>query len=318
MEENKITANGNLYIPNEAVFGILKWLPAKSLMRFRCISKSFCSLISEPLFIQEHGKSFIAQFLVSHVTLTQKEVTYNLSQRKEHQDLACPIEYLDEPCFRNLQFMQSINGLVCLWNYDGDVAICNPFIKEHIFLPKVQPREKGFLSVTTYSFDPTSKKHKELMSHMIFNEDRKLVAKYSLFTIGVDKSWRERSNWTEIISLNNYVCIDGVIYFENIFGDDIAAFSIVGNEKLIRTIPFPKLISTMKKAFDSIPKIVDIKGHVAVLLDDKRFQGIGRILIYVLNGSSETETWLKHTVELPSEFIHTHGFEQWKYPLAKM
>ncbi|XP_070049874.1 F-box protein At1g30790-like [Nicotiana tomentosiformis] len=279
----------------------MKRVPAKSLMRFRCISKYFCSLISEPSFIEAHHKTFVSQFLVSHVNSTEKEVIYKLSEREEYQDLACPIEYLDEPCFRILPYMQSINGLICLWNWEGDVAICNPFTKEHIFLPRIYLREKVLSSISTYSFgfDPTTKKHKILMSDITSIEE-KLVAKYWIFTIVVDKWWRKISNWAEIIPMNNCVCIDGVIYLEHKFGDHIAAFSIVGNEKLIRTITFPSLIRTPR----SIPKIAEIKGQLA-LIDDKRILGIDRTLLYVLNGTSETETWLKHTVELPPELIKT-------------
>nr|XP_009778671.1 PREDICTED: uncharacterized protein LOC104227988 [Nicotiana sylvestris] len=46
MEKKKIVAIRNLCIPHEIIFEILKEVPAKSLMRFRCVSKSFCSLIS--------------------------------------------------------------------------------------------------------------------------------------------------------------------------------------------------------------------------------------------------------------------------------
>ncbi|XP_060195466.1 putative F-box protein At1g32420 [Lycium barbarum] len=195
MEEDKIIVMDNVYIPHETVFEILKRVPAKSLMRFRCVSKYFYSLISESSFIEAHHKSLVTQFfLLNRIALIPKHVIYNLSQREEDQDLAnCPLRYLDEPCFRNLLYMHSINGLVCLWNHKGDVAICNPFIKEHVFLPKVPHIEKVSDSTTyLFGFDPTTKKHKVLMEYMAPYEYRSRV-KYWIFTIGVDKSWREIS-----------------------------------------------------------------------------------------------------------------------------
>lgn len=115
---------------------ILKRVRAKSLLRFGCVSKSFCSLISDSLFIKAHQKSCVAQILVGCLAWTPRDVIYNLGQREEHQDLARPFQYLDQPCFREFNY---INGLVCLWNNVGEVAICNPFKKQHVFLPYQQP-----------------------------------------------------------------------------------------------------------------------------------------------------------------------------------
>ncbi|XP_059294866.1 putative F-box protein At1g32420 [Lycium ferocissimum] len=309
MEEDKIIAMHNVYIPDETVIEILKRVPAKSLMRFRCVSKYFCSLISESSFIEAHHKSLVAQFfLLNRVALIPKHVIYNLSQREEDQDLAnCPLRYLDEPCFRNLRYMHSINGLVCLWNHKGDVAICNPFIKEHVFLPKAPHIEKVSDS-TTYLFglDPTTKKHKVLMEYMAPYEYRSRV-KYWIFTIGVDKSWREISGWTEFFSMKNCVCINGLIYCEIFFRRDIAVFSIItGEEKLIRMIALPYRISM--NTLEYIPKIVEIKGQVALLVNDKDFQVVPKILLYVLNGTSETDVWVKHRIELPLELTKTSLF----------
>ncbi|KAM7502967.1 hypothetical protein LguiB_001871 [Lonicera macranthoides] len=42
------------YIPTEIIVNILSWLPLRSLLRFRCVCKSWCSLISSPNFIDIH------------------------------------------------------------------------------------------------------------------------------------------------------------------------------------------------------------------------------------------------------------------------
>ncbi|KAM7497629.1 hypothetical protein LguiA_022043 [Lonicera macranthoides] len=42
------------YIPNEIIVNILSWLPPRSLLQFRCVCKSWCSLISSTNFIDIH------------------------------------------------------------------------------------------------------------------------------------------------------------------------------------------------------------------------------------------------------------------------
>nr|XP_009779040.1 PREDICTED: putative F-box protein At1g47790 [Nicotiana sylvestris] len=288
-------------IPHELIVEILKKVRAKSLLRFRCVSKSFCSRISDPLFIEAHQKSCVAQFLVGCLAWTPKDVIYNLGQREEHQDLAYPIQYLDQPCFREFNYMQSIGGLVCLWNNVGEVAICNPFIKQHVFLPYQQPTGElyGIMTCCSLCVDPTTKKHKVFKAHLRNNERR-----YWVFTIGVDKLWREISGCSNFLPSNgNCVYIDGVIYWVHINRCNIAAFS-VGDEKFIRMISFPDREWTLRFS-EGTPRIAEIKGQVA-LLGPVYFKK-STIALYVLNGSGETDEWVKHIIELPLELPKTCG-----------
>ncbi|KAG5571628.1 hypothetical protein H5410_061394, partial [Solanum commersonii] len=244
-----VMSNSN--IPNELAFEILK----RSLMRFRCVSKYFDSLTLEPLFIEAHQKSRLADFLVYYITLNEKIIIYNLGQ-DDLTCVSCPIKYLNDPCFQNLnRYSESINGIVCMWNNRGDVAICNPFTREHVCL-------------------------------VIDNS-----LSYWIFSIGVDKSWRKA-----YINIPNFfhkrkesVCIDGVIYFINFFGQrNIVAFS-VRDEKVICTILLPDEII---RGYS--PKLIHVKGQVAALVNTSNFQIIN---LYVLQNET---LWVKQSIELPS------------------
>ncbi|KAH6791124.1 hypothetical protein C2S51_006130 [Perilla frutescens var. frutescens] len=46
--------NGNRHLPQELVLDILLRLPVKSLSRFKCVSKNWCSLIRSPSFVKQH------------------------------------------------------------------------------------------------------------------------------------------------------------------------------------------------------------------------------------------------------------------------
>ncbi|XP_016474254.2 putative F-box protein At1g32420 [Nicotiana tabacum] len=287
MRKKKIVAIGNLCIPHQIIFEILKEVPAKSLMRFRCVSKLFCSLISEPLFIEAQKKCSVAQFHVSGSSLTTREHV---------------LKYLNQSCFSELDNLEYIDGLVCLWNDVGEVAIGNPFTKEHVFLPRQIPKEKGYMACCSLGFDPITKKHKVFKAHkrIIHGDQNSCEVTCSIFTIGVDKSWREIPD-CPIFSPARYNCvyIGGVIYYVHRLAKlyNLAAFS-VGDEKLIRTILSPDEVSTSKFPL----KLVEIKGQVA-LLDRRNFRVDGNIRLYVFNGTGKTETWVKHIIELPSKSI---------------
>ncbi|KAG5588387.1 hypothetical protein H5410_048821 [Solanum commersonii] len=227
----------NSNIPNELVFEILKRVPIKSLIRFKCVSKSFDSLNSEPLFIEAHRKSRVADFLVYYIILKEKFIIYNLGQ----DDLTCvsfPVKYLKDPCFRNLNhYSESINGVVCMWNNRGDVAICNPFTREHVFLPNPSMEKIITSSLTCCSlgFDPTIKKFIVLKVCLVI--DNSLT--YWIFTIGVDKSWRKASTRRR---------------------------RVVRDEKIIRTII---LSDEIIRGYS--PKLIDVKGQVVALVNTSNF-----------------------------------------------
>ncbi|KAI7996455.1 HD domain-containing protein C4G3.17 [Camellia lanceoleosa] len=59
-------------IPQDIIFQVLKELPAKSLLRFRCVSKLWCSIVDSPLFINSHrGRSHTRQGGITILMLAQ-------------------------------------------------------------------------------------------------------------------------------------------------------------------------------------------------------------------------------------------------------
>ncbi|KAK2966120.1 hypothetical protein RJ640_018373, partial [Escallonia rubra] len=48
---------GMPHIPIDTLTDILSWLPVKSLKRFSCVCKSWCSMLENPTFIAQHLKN---------------------------------------------------------------------------------------------------------------------------------------------------------------------------------------------------------------------------------------------------------------------
>lgn len=171
-----------------------------------------------------------------------------------------------------------------MWNHLRDVAICNPFTKEHVFLPNpyAETHHDGLYGFTCCSlgFDPTTKKHKVWKIDVLVDT---LQVSNWIFTIGMDKSWREvniPNFYPQFSKRHNSVCIDGIIYCVD-FQHNIAAFR-VGDEKLIRSILSPNLNMETGLSFPNYSsKILEIKRQVA-LVDSSNFCGDENIHLHVL------------------------------------
>ncbi|XP_030962355.1 F-box/kelch-repeat protein At3g23880-like isoform X2 [Quercus lobata] len=132
------------YLPNEVLLEILHRLPVKSLIQFRCVSKSYNSLITSPAFIKSSytrspsdSNKLIVRYLdvKSHVErykLIHEDNDNNDSSSSEQiPDLEFPLRSSSWDYF---QLVGSANGLFCL--HEGKHFILwNPCIRKFITLP---------------------------------------------------------------------------------------------------------------------------------------------------------------------------------------
>ncbi|XP_059658429.1 putative F-box protein At3g52320 [Cornus florida] len=234
---------------------ILKQFPVKTLLKLRCVSKVWCSIIDDPDFIRLHHKhSHTRPDGVSIVLMNKDGGDYQLySVDPEGGPLVDLLEVpslfvskyyssVYEPNYADTIQLQSVNGLVCIQN-----RIWNPSTRQRIEIPPRKESTTTFLDVPTYllGFDPFSDKYKILNKQVVVSIDGGGVEKrveYQILTIGTNE-------WREIDSVpNEFVpyhrnhrscCIEGVIYsFACISDEDmILAFELTREE--FRIIPLP-------------------------------------------------------------------------------
>jgi len=110
-----------VFIPDEHITGILSLLPVKSLLRFRCLSKSHDCLISSPTFVK------------LHVTRSARNADFTLVSTSDDNILSFTVFCLlqDPPSIFNLpedpyyqledkhflDLVGSCNGLLCLFGH---------------------------------------------------------------------------------------------------------------------------------------------------------------------------------------------------------
>ncbi|XP_028754023.1 F-box/kelch-repeat protein At3g23880-like [Neltuma alba] len=185
---------------------IMVRLPVKSLLRFKCVAKSWYALITDPSFIAKHlersksitnGRSRKLIFYgyrvdrPPYITLISKDQPY------------CVPQYLEPLPRLYCTFYGQCNGIFCLHVLDptdvnenvdhddgdeGNLILWNPTTKEDKLIPLPQCQPKAiFSNMFGFGFDPITKDYKVVqVSHPPLEGGVRLVEVYNLST----NSWR--------------------------------------------------------------------------------------------------------------------------------
>ncbi|XP_057505528.1 F-box/kelch-repeat protein At3g23880-like [Actinidia eriantha] len=135
-------------LPVEVVIEILKRLPVKSLLQFRCVCKTWRSLITSPNFITMHLNQTLSdpknrniRTLLRHYSKDQGKEIYSLHSDNETFDENN--EGIEFPFAKQTKFywrvVGSCNGLLCLsddlFYYMDSIILWNPMIRRSLTLP---------------------------------------------------------------------------------------------------------------------------------------------------------------------------------------
>ena len=158
------------YLPYDVLPEILHGLPVKTLIQFRCVSKSWNSLITSPAFInsnltrtRSHSDSnkLIVRYLdvtphVERYKLIHEDNDNNDSSSEQIQDLKLPLR--SRLICDYFQLVGSENGLFCLYD-ENRFILWNPCIRKFINLPN--PSVTGFFPCyLAFGFDSKTNDYK--------------------------------------------------------------------------------------------------------------------------------------------------------------
>ena len=216
------------YLPFEVLLEILHKQPLKSLIQFRCVSKSCNSLITSPAFInssltRSHSNSnkLIVRYLdvkphVERYKLIHEDNDNNDSLSEQIQDLEFPLRSRCD----YFQLVGSVNGLFCLYE-ENHFILWNPCIRKFITLPK--PSVTGlFPCYLAFGFDSRNNDYKvvriayQLVKIRSEGVKPPLVEVYSVR----EGSWRITSggdSYPPKITISNWpheaASLNGAVYF---------------------------------------------------------------------------------------------------------
>ncbi|XP_059633653.1 F-box/kelch-repeat protein At3g06240-like [Cornus florida] len=159
----------NQNLPAEIQMNILSCLPVKSLLRFRCVSKQFRSLISDPYFVKFHlnrsllSKNYQKVFLSS---FPPQSIDYE-SFLDNHNNKNALVE-LDCPSYSYVSVIGSCNGLICYVDHrvygQSKVIIYNPSTRVSKELPKPPNPLSVIIAYYGFGFDSSDNDYKVVLA----------------------------------------------------------------------------------------------------------------------------------------------------------
>ncbi|KAM7460959.1 hypothetical protein LguiA_029080 [Lonicera macranthoides] len=251
--EKSTASSSSPILPEEIIFQILKELPVKTLVRFRAVSKLWCSIIDDPFFVDSHrtrshtrngGISILCQY---RENFSFKIYTTDPQGRSPSPCLTLPDgilgdvddNYLDIDSY-SFNRLQSVNGLVCRNN-----CTWNPTTRQSIDLPpiSIDANEDRWMVFPNnlLGFDSVTKQYK--VFHICHSFFRQLTrVEFRILTLGRDLNWRNLDSVPEKLGLRTgfgVCCVDDVIFCSGSADSNevIVAFE-VGSEKF-KVIPLP-------------------------------------------------------------------------------
>ncbi|KAK4403833.1 F-box/kelch-repeat protein [Sesamum angolense] len=146
--------------PEEIIVEILSRLPVRCLLKFRCVSKSWRSVISSNHFIRAHlavsrkDTNFARHRIISTVLLP----CYSLKQCSLNSLLSEPVadaadfDYPMKNPNNSVRAVGCCNGLVCIAINGKHIFLWNPSTRKHKKLPDADERMTRGLFITKYGF----------------------------------------------------------------------------------------------------------------------------------------------------------------------
>ncbi|XP_047944718.1 F-box/kelch-repeat protein At3g23880-like [Salvia hispanica] len=120
-------------LPEDVITEILSRTPATSLLRFKCVCKSWCKIIDDPAFILKHHQT-ISRLPESEVVMISRRS--NATNRRVFSLLRNPGDVVDldlptllNDMFGHVRLVGPCNGVVCLYGYYDNIELWNPAIR---------------------------------------------------------------------------------------------------------------------------------------------------------------------------------------------
>ncbi|XP_060215847.1 F-box protein At2g23160-like [Lycium barbarum] len=208
---------------DDIVMKILIFLPAKSLMRFKCVSKAWNALIRDPNFVKSHNARSQARRSAIHLLFeleTPPLHKYSATTSATQSQLEgfslqlAPHHYHSDTRSNMITCSNHCNGLVCVkFNEVDQVYLYNVTTGEIKALPFSLIYQYRWGPRLFLGFDTIAEKYKLL--HVFYYKNRPTI---KILTLGTN-SWREiiPENSSPNVSFRGCIYLHGALYWTDSF-----------------------------------------------------------------------------------------------------
>ncbi|KAG2326862.1 hypothetical protein Bca4012_035767 [Brassica carinata] len=310
-QKKKHVVSNSESIPADLIFEIFSRLPAKSILRFRCLSKEWASILCSRNFTRSFSTKSRPRLLFTfHVD--GKLFSYSAPQpRNPDQDLS-HVVVVDNHMpiltrMRSVLIPPPVCGLLCpssMWytvgcRYSKMMTICNPSTGQIKNLPAARTKRSGFNVKTYLGYDPIKEVYKILCMSLSTGTYPRISQEHQVLTLGTGKPfWRMiECSLQQYPEIGGGICINGVLYY-SAFQDNESG----GGQDYI-VICFDVSSEKFKPLEINLtsPTLVNYKGKLGAIQFDSVdfYDGITTSLSLMVLDDAEQHKWSKQTYILP-------------------
>ncbi|KAA8541108.1 hypothetical protein F0562_025071 [Nyssa sinensis] len=209
-----------MHLPPEIISNILSKLPIDSILRCKCVCKTWHSITQESSFVSMHlsisnkgNPLVILQAREREDGFARRLCLLDMESRKVRYIPQIPFEDAE---LRDLRIMCSLNGMLCMAPKRAihPVVIYNPITRKYIVLPESEINRRVISHQAGFGFDPLSKSYKVVRIYDYNNGGLHEVTKSEIITVG-DNSWREIRSPYKVLGMGSKgpVFCNGTIYW---------------------------------------------------------------------------------------------------------
>ncbi|CAL5212867.1 unnamed protein product [Lathyrus oleraceus] len=218
-------ATDNISLGEDLEIEVLWQLPAKSLMRFRCVKKSWNILISSHSFVTGRSKLQIQENSSLLVLHKRPYIKFLLCDRDNEKPM--PIKSVFSNNVATIQFYGSCNGVFCLkgiypyTTYHNELITWNPTTNEVHFIPPAPSLGNRYIDESMYGFGAVNDDFKVVKLNISTNDGRtKMLYLLSAEVYDINtKSWTLIRNHPPVIMVTRQepprynTLVDGVYHW---------------------------------------------------------------------------------------------------------
>lgn len=164
------------FFPDELIVEILLRVPVRSLLQFRCVSKSWKTLISDSQFAKDHLRTSTADPNMAHHRLVSSTIVdhckiVSCSVQSLFQNPSNSTKAVSFRMKHKYHILGSCNGLLCLYDiYQGYIRLWNPSTRLRSKRSPIVVSIDGLITYHGFGYDHVNDKYKVLVVVDDFNE----------------------------------------------------------------------------------------------------------------------------------------------------